>query len=403
MSVPATGVLTPVTIPLPTFSGDCGGPLAISCDNTNGGNYPIGTTAVTCTYTPPSGPEVVCPITVTVFPPTTLDVTFTETPLVNPNPGTSIYEGASFGPFHSFYSGTDNFYVFKDGEFIQAIPAQGFVAANAAPIDTGVVFIGRNAADQYGTARIDFCGGVPSAVQFHTFTQQGFTFSQGVFWNGNSTGLICGATPSDGKVFRVKPPEEPQVFNLPAGSRAQDVFIDGNACVVLGTGRNGILRFEETGESLFIDLSWTPGSGTVAPNGNLYVTDAYNPKLNELTRDGQQVADFDLSASIFRISTLPNGDVFGLVPPRTFVVFDPDFGLEATHPLSGTGNNIVDFKPKPGLQPGVLVFLNDPTVGRSFVRTVEMDMADILRGQVYTNIHSECPSPALKGRLQPAP
>jgi hypothetical protein len=313
---------------------------------------------------------------VVVVAPTDLGVTFTETPVVNPNPGTSIYEGAAFGPFTVFYSATDNFYIYENSQFLVALPAQGFVAFNAAPTDTGVNFIGRNAADQYGTAQIDFCGGAPSEVRFGTFARQDFNFSGGVFWNGNSTDVLCGGTPGNGKVFVVEHGGEPKVFDVPAGSHLQDVFPDANGCVALGTGNNTAFRFVGNQVSLLdtTPLDFTPGSGTVAGSGNYYITDAFDPKLYEYTRDGRQVASHDLSTEIFRIHALPNGDVLGLAPPRTFVMFDPDFELETTYLLSGTGNDILDFKPAPGER--TLIFLRDPTVGRSFARTLQEERVD---------------------------
>lgn len=390
VTVPATGVLTPVGTDFPVESSGCGTLYSTTCSHPDGFLYPIGTTTVICALNPQAGPPIVCEHNVTVVRPTELDVTFTEAPFVNPNPGTSILRGASFSRFDVFSSSTDQLYIFEDGQYVQSIPTQGFVAFDAAPTDTGVKFIGRNASDEYGTAQIDLCGGAPPAVQFATFAQQDFDFSQGVFWNGNSTGLICGATPADGKVFRIEGSLPPFYGDVPSGSHVQDVFIDGNACVALVTGNNGIFRAGAQGTT-FTSLPFTPGSGTVADFGdNFWIGGAVGAKLYRIERDGTQVAEYNLSAPIFRISLLPNGDVFGLAPPRTFVIFDPDFGLETSHVLSGTGNNITDFKPGPGYPVATTVFLNDPTVGRSFVREMGISfVAPVPKGPV-ARWHEDC-------------
>jgi hypothetical protein len=375
-SVTAEGELTMVPLRLPALAGCSPGRYLTQCNDPANSEYPVGTTTVSCTITVEGSDQVlVCEYDVTVVPPTDPGVTFTESPVPHPIPTESVYEGASFGRIDVFYTSSQQFYVYEDGAFRYGIPSQGFVAFNAAPTDTGVSFIGHDASDRLATADVEFCDEGAYAFAIKLFDQFSPDTSQGIFWNGNGTGLVCGGTPADGTVFFQRPGGLLDHYPLPAGAHLQELFPDGNACVALTTGTNGIFRYDSDGTA-FTNLPFTPGSGTPAPSGNLYVTDAFDPWLYEMTRSAQQLAQYGLPQPLFRVHTLPNGDLFGFAGGRTFVIFDPDFGQSATHVLSGTGSTIIDLKPSPGTE--TLVFLRDAAAGRSFVRNLDEDLQRLI-------------------------
>lgn len=374
VTVTATGVLTPVPFTFPVLAGSCGGSFALTtCSVPNGGNFPLGTTTVTCSVNPPSGGPVVCQFDVNVVAPTDPGVTFTEFPVIHPFPGTNVNTGASFGQFDvlfNFFGTTKQFLVFDNGVYVSAVDAQGFTAFNCAPIDVGVKCIGQAASGQSAAAQIKLCGGdIPPTVTIHAFADQSLNLSQGVFLNGGTDGVLCGETPADKRAFNLGTSDEPFFVPLLPGATATEVFVTPDACATLTSGSNGLVLIPKNGgPSTLRALSFRPAGGTAADDGNYWMSDALTGELVKVRVDGTEAGRFPLGKALYRMSTLSAGEVAGWSPPRTFVVYNPTFNLGASHVFLGTASDIVDIKPIPGFLDAFSEFHYDAAARQSFIR-----------------------------------
>jgi hypothetical protein len=217
------------------------------------------------------------------------------------------------------------------------------------------------------------CGGdIPPTVTIHTFAGQSLNLSQGVFLNGGTDGVLCWETPADKKAGSLGASNELSIVPLPPGATATEVFVTADACATLTSGSNGLVLIPKNGgPSTFRSLLFRPAGGTAADDGNYWISDALTGELAKIRRDGSEAGRFGLGKPIYRVSTLPTGEVTGWSPPRTFVVYNPTFNLGASYVFLGTASNIVDVKPTPRLPNVSIVIHYDPTAGQYFGRSLE--------------------------------